>query len=241
MKKSFKLLITSFALISLASCGPKKYTVTWQNYDETVLETDVKVKKGEMPQYNGAIPTRETDETYVYEFLGWSPELTEVSKDIVYVATFKATPHYHITFNDYDNALLYETEVLEGTVPQYVGDNPEREEDELFSYDFSGWTPSISAASRNATYVATYTATPLVYHHVIFVNYDDSVLYETDVVEGRAAIYKGETPTQPDDDEFRYEFEGWDQDISSVIADVTTKATYKTVVKVPWGPIEWED
>ena len=240
MKKTLKLILSLFPLISLASCGPKRYTVTWQNYDETVLETDEKVKKGETPQYDGVTPTRETDETYVYEFTGWSPELTEVSKDTIYVATFKAIPHYHITFANYDDAVLYEAEVLEGEMPQYVGDNPERSEDELFSYDFSGWTPNISAASQNTTYVATYTATPLVYHHVTFVNYDDSVLYETDVVEGRAAIYKGETPTQPDDDEFRYEFDGWDKDFSSILSDVIVKAKFKEIAKVPWGPIDWE-
>lgn len=307
MKKSLTLLLTPLVLTSLVSCGPKKYTVVWQNYDETVLETDLKVKKGEMPNYDGATPTRETDETYVYEFTGWSPELTEVSKDIVYVAQYKATAHYHITFANYDNATLYEKEILEGEMPQYVGeaptratddsyvyefigwspeltqvskdttfvaqfkatpyyhisfvdydntilyettalegetpkykgDNPEREEDESFSYDFIGWTPNISAASQNTTYVATYKSTPLVYHHVTFVNYDDSVLYETDVVEGRAVTYKGETPTKPEDDEFKYEFEGWDQNLSPIMTDVTIKAKYKEIAKVPWGPIEW--
>ena len=239
MKVALKLLLSSFPLISLISCGPKKYTVIWQNYDETVLETDLKVKKGEMPEYNGTIPTRETDETYVYEFLSWSPELTEVSKDVTYVAIFKAIPYYHITFVDYDDTLLYETTALEGETPVYQGNNPEREEDDLFSYEFSGWTPSITSASQDTKYVAAYTATPLVYHHVTFVNYDDSVLYETDVVEGRAATYQGETPTQPDDDEFKYEFDGWDKDLSHIFSDVTTKATFKEVAKVPWGPIIW--
>lgn len=240
MKNTFKLALSLFPLLSLMSCGPKRFTVTWQNYDETVLETDEKVKKGEMPQYDGATPTKPTDETYVYEFTGWSPELTEVSKDVTYAATFKATPYYHISFVDYDNTSLYETTALEGETPQYVGNNPERDEEEEFSYDFSGWTPNIGAASQNTTYVATYTATPLVYHHVTFVNYDDSVLYETDVVEGKAATYKGETPTQPDDDEFKYEFDGWDKDFSSIISDVTIKAKYKEIAKVPWGPIIWD-
>ena len=239
MKRTLKIVLSSFALISLVSCGPKKYTVVWQNYDETVLETDLKVKKGEMPQYDGAIPTRETDDTYVYEFVGWSPELTEVTKDVTYVATYKATPYYHISFVDYDNTPLYETTALEGETPQYVGTDPEREEDDAFSYEFSSWTPNITSASKDQTYVASYTSTPLPVYHVIFLNYDDSVLYETDVIKKQAAIYSGETPTKPADDEFTYEFDGWDQDVSRILSDVTTKAKYKYKAKEGWGPINW--
>lgn len=239
VKKSLTLLLTPLVLTSLVSCGPKKYTVVWQNYDETVLETDLKVKKGEMPQYDGETPTRETDETYVYEFTGWSPELTEVSEDAVYVATFKATPYYHISFVDYDNAVLYEATALEGETPEYKGNNPEREEDDQFSYEFNGWNPSIEVASKDTTYVATYTPIPLPVYHVIFVNYDDSILYETDVVKKQAAIYSGETPTKPEDDEFTYEFDGWDQDLSHIYSDVTTKAIFKDVAKENWGPIHW--
>ena len=239
MKKTLSFILSSFALLSLISCGPKRYTVTWLNYDESVLETDEKVKKGEMPEYNGATPTRETDETYVYEFAGWTPELTEVSKDVTYVATFTATPYYHVKFVNYDNTTLYQANVVQGNMPQYQGNDPVKEEDETYTYSFSGWTPEISAASEDKTYVATYTAKLIVYYHVTFVNYDDSVLYETTVREGRDAIYGGETPTQPEDDEFTYEFQGWDKDLKNITADVTIKATYKEVAKVNWGPIIW--
>ena len=206
MKRTLKIVLSSLALISLASCGPKKYTVVWQNYDETVLETDLKVKKGETPEFNGVTPTRETDETYVYEFIGWSPEITEVSKDTTYVAQFRAIPYYHISFVDYDNEVLYETTALEGETPSYVGNNPEREEDDAFSYEFSGWTPNIAVASQDQTYVATYTSTPLPVYHVTFLNYDNSLLYEVDVIKRHEAVYGGETPTKPEDDEFTYEY-----------------------------------
>lgn len=241
MKKAFKLLTTVFALISLISCDkPKTYTVTWQNYDNSVLETDNNVKKGETPTYDGATPTREDDEQYHYEFLAWSPELTEVSEDIVYIATYTATPIYQVRFLNYNNEVLYETKVLEGNVPTYQGNDPEREEDEQFSYSFSGWTPSLSAISEETTYTATYTSKPIVYYQVKFVNYDDSELYQTIVREGRDAVYNGETPTHPEDDEFTYEFDGWDKELTNIQSDVTFKATFKEVAKVPWGPIIWD-
>ena len=239
MKKTLKLILSLFPLISLASCGPKRYTVTWQNYDESVLETDEKVKKGENPQYDGVTPTRETDETYVYEFTGWSPELTEVTEDVTYVATFKATPYYHISFVDYDNTSLYETTALEGETPEYKGTDPIRDEDDYYSYEFSGWSPSLSVASEDKTYVASYTSTLLPIYHVVFLNYDDSLLYEVDVIKKHAAVYEGTPPTKPEDDEFTYEFDGWDQDLSHILSDVTTKATYKYKAKEEWGPINW--
>ena len=78
-----------------------------------------------------------------------------------------------------------------------------------------------------------------VYYHVTFLNYDETKLYEIDVLEGHEAVYSGETPTKAEDDEFTYTFKGWDKDLSSINADVTTKAEYNYVPKVNWGPINW--
>lgn len=210
--------------------------MTWQNYDNTILKTDT-VNKGEIPEYHGETPTKETDETYVYEFIGWSEEIQEITKDTTYTALFKATRYYHVTFLDYDNTSLYESIVLEGELPSYQGNNPIREEDDVFSYEFNGWSPEITSIDENIKYIATYTATRIIYYHVTFLNYDSSVLYEVDVKEGRATSYLGETPTKPEDDEFTYEFERWDQDYSSVTSDLFIKAIYKPINKEPWGPI----
>ena len=47
-----------------------------------------------------------------------------------------------------------------------------------------------------------------VYYHVTFLNYDETLLYEVDVLEGHEAVYSGETPTKAEDDEFTYTFKG---------------------------------
>ena len=77
------------------------------------------------------------------------------------------------------------------------------------------------------------------YYHVRFVNYDESLLYEVDVKEGEQATYSGETPTKPEDDEFTYEFKGWDKDLTSITEDVTTMAEYNYKAKENWGSIIW--
>lgn len=78
-----------------------------------------------------------------------------------------------------------------------------------------------------------------VYYHVTFVNYDNSVLYEVDVLEGSEALYSGEDPVKEEDDEFTYEFIGWDVDLKTVSSDMTAKAVYEYHAKENWGPIHW--
>ena len=77
------------------------------------------------------------------------------------------------------------------------------------------------------------------YYHITFVNYDDSVLYEVDVLEGTEAIYGGETPIKPEDDEFTYEFKGWDQDLTNIHSEMTVVAQYSYTAKENWGSIIW--
>ncbi len=80
MKKISGFLCLMFiGFVIFSGCGTKTdnktYTVTWKNYDGTVLETDKDVLEGTMPEYNGDVPTKEG-----FNFSGWSPELSEVKK-----------------------------------------------------------------------------------------------------------------------------------------------------------------
>ena len=78
-------------------------------------------------------------------------------------------------------------------------------------------------------------------YKVTFLNYDDTFLYETMVFEGYTAYYSGKLPTRDVDEEsdYVYQFAGWDQDLSAVYSEITTRATYELVVREGWGPIHW--
>ena len=100
-------------------------------------------------------------------------------------------------------------------------------------------TSSSSEASSSSESSSESSIPEGTYYHVTFVNYDDSVLYEVDVLEGTEAIYGGETPIKPEDDEFTYEFKGWDQDLTNIQMEMTTKAEYSYTAKENWGSIIW--
>ena len=105
----------------------------------------------------------------------------------------------------------------------------------------SSSSPSISSSITSSIEEQSSSIPTPTSYHVIFQNDDETVLLEIDVLEGNEAIYSGETPTKEEDDEFTYEFIGWDkeEDLKAVSSNVTTKAVYKANAKENWGPIIW--
>lgn len=83
------------------------YTVIWKNYDGEELEIDSNVLENTLPTYEGIVPTKPNSSTASYTFSGWTPEITEVTEDTVYTATFTETPI---------------VVTIEGTVPVFSND-----------------------------------------------------------------------------------------------------------------------
>jgi len=79
-----------------------KYTITWRNWDGTVLDTE-EVEKDITPSYKGSNPTKTNDNAYTYSFSGWSPTISKTVSDKEYVAQFNQNAiNYTISYELYD-------------------------------------------------------------------------------------------------------------------------------------------
>ena len=136
------------------------HTVTWQNEDGTVLETDTDVAEGTVPTYDGATPTKAEDAQYTYSFAGWSPEVTAVTGDVTYTAVYsQSVRQYTVTWKNYDDSVIGTSTVNAGQTPEFsdsIGQIKAKPADENHSYEFTGWTPEIVAAEADAEYTATF-------------------------------------------------------------------------------------
>ena len=216
------------------------YTVTWKNWDDTVLETDENVEYGTTPEYNGATPTKTGDAQYSYTFKGWSPAVDTVTGNITYTAVFEETINqYTITWKNWDNTLLKTEQVPYGNTPVYSGETPTKVGNAQYSYTFTGWTPEITAVTGNAEYTAQFQENVNTYT-VTWQNTDGTVL-ETDenVAYGTMPNYDGATPAKEADAQYTYTFKGWNPEITAVTGNVTYTAEYTATVNT--YTVTWVD
>jgi hypothetical protein len=137
----------------------RTYTVTFYFGDGMTILEQMELEYGAMPEM-AQEPARLADPEFSYEFAGWEPAIAPVTADADYVAVYTATTNsYTIIFRNDDGTEL-QRDVLEyGILPIYAGEEPTKEEDERYTYEFAGWKPAVDIAKADAVYTATYTAT----------------------------------------------------------------------------------
>ncbi len=135
----------------------RKYTVTFMNGDVELQSSEVEY--GATPVYEGATPSKSANAQYSYVFAGWDPEITAVTGDATYQATFTAEVRkYTVTFYNYDGTtVLQSTEVEYGATPVYEGETPVKPADNYLTYTFIGWDKDIVTVTGAAEYTAVYS------------------------------------------------------------------------------------
>lgn len=73
----------------------EEYTITFMNYDYTLLEK-VTVKEGETASYSGSTPTK-TGTEFNYTFHGWDHDLTDVKESFETFALYDVSYNYSDT------------------------------------------------------------------------------------------------------------------------------------------------
>ena len=200
----------------------EKHTVTFLNYNGDTLESKI-WPYGEVPVCS-VTPTRAMDDSLVYTFSAWDPEIVAVTKDADYTAVFDATPRlYTVTFLNYNGDTIESKQWKYNDVPvcEIV---PTRAMDDSLVYTFAGWDPEIVAVTKDADYTAVFDATPRLYT-VTFLNYNG------DTIESKQWKYNdvpvcSVTPTRAADDSLAYTFAGWEPEIVAVTADAAYTARY---------------
>lgn len=149
----------------------RKYTILFKNWDGSTIKSML-LEYGATPDVSTLKPTRadttENGKTTKYKFKGWNPDITMVTKDATYTATYNATTkgdlndpelakkEFNISFVNWDGKVLETVKVKGGTKPAYSGKTPTRESTKDYRYTFAGWYPEIVEATEDATYTAQF-------------------------------------------------------------------------------------
>ena len=135
----------------------RKYTITFLDEDGTILSSQL-WNYGTTPTCDE--PTKPATAQYTYTFAGWDSEVVAVTGDATYTATYTATVRkYVITFLDEDGTVLSSQRLNYGAMP--TCDEPTKPATAQYIYTFAGWDPEVVIVTGSATYIATYTATPI--------------------------------------------------------------------------------
>ena len=202
-----------------------KYSVVFKDYNGTILKNSVKYNYGTFAAdiVKPANPIRSSSAQYAYTFKGWSPTISEVTKDEEYVAEYDSTlRNYTIAFVS-ESETLQSTNVDYGVVPTYDGAAPIKAASAKYTYTFKGWSPAVSNVIGDAVYTALYDSTLRTYA-IAFVNGSET-LQSSEFGYGTIPSYKGTVPTKKETKEYTYTFKGWNPTITAV----TGKATYKAL------------
>ena len=201
--------------------------ITYKTWDgASVIDTETVYDGADGTKVNSTARTS----TAQYDFApnGWSlssdgtpdPDaLKNVTEDrTVYAAYSRTVRTYTITWVNDGTTIETDTDVPYGATPQYNGATPTKD-----GQTSTGWSPTPTTVTGNATYTATYLPT----YTVTWYNDDRStILYSTTVTQGSDAVYVGNNPTSTVDSS--YPFNGWDKVTTNVQSNLSVYATYIT-------------
>ena len=173
-----KIVLSILPFFLFVSCGGTNntpsieettYTVTWKNYDGSVLEVDENVSYGATPSYDGNTPTKPDSDGYRYTFTGWTPEVEDVTDSTTYTATYseqKVGVKISITYSLYD--FKNDTFTKYDTLPTDLGDISTTD-----IYDFNSIANLHANMNEGYTFIGWFSNDTLIstdknYNHIIW-------------------------------------------------------------------------
>ncbi|MFR3417262.1 MAG: InlB B-repeat-containing protein [Christensenellales bacterium] len=190
--------------VTVAAAQPEMHTVTFKDWDGTVLKTQ-EVQHGgdaEAP----ADPTR-----VGYTFTGWDKAFTNITADLVVTAQYEINT-YTVTFKDWDGTVLKTQEV------QHGGDAEAPADPTRVGYTFTGWDKAFTNITADLVVTAQYEINT---YTVTFKDWNGTVLKTQEVQ------YGGDAEAPADPTRVGYTFTGWDKAFTNITADLVVTAQYE--------------
>ncbi|MCQ2120316.1 MAG: InlB B-repeat-containing protein [Fibrobacter sp.] len=136
---------------------------------------------------------------------------------------------YTITFVNYDNALLQESDFLYGAIPVYSAATPTKAADAQYTYAFAGWSQTITEVTGTATYTAQFTPTPVSYT----LTWDFAGGTAKSAYTAAGQVPYGTTLEIPEMEKEGYGFQGWSPEAP------TTMPANNLTLTATWAPNQY--
>lgn len=204
----------------------KKFTVTWKNWNDTVLTT-YQVKYNTVPQYLSTNPTHGDDASHTYSFSGWLPTPVAVTGDVTYVAQFAERDRmYAITFNDQNDELIELVYATLGSIPSCS---------KPYDSEHYEWSPVIGTVAGNQTYtLVAKPETPKTEFTIVWKNWNGDVI-RTDA-DKTTMLAAPADPSKASDALHSYAFDGWQPEPVAAGTTLTADAVYTAkYISAPLG------
>ena len=217
-----------------AKWTPVLLTVTFYDDDGTVLKTE-SVAYGE-DATSPANPTKAETAQFYFTFDGWDKPYTNITSNTDIYATYSEELRaYSITFFDEDGTTVLKTETVfygeDATPPE----DPTKEEDAQYTYDFLGWDTSFIAITGDLDIKAVYTETLKTYT-VTFLD-DQGVVLKTETVGYGLDATPPESPSKSPTNTTTYVFDGWDKPYDHITEDTEIIAVY--IITIRYYPVTY--
>lgn len=135
-----------------------KYSDDNTNWTTITSNTTVEIDSGKT-LYIQAESYAITTAQYTYTPSNFNITRTEANEGgSVTVSQTRTLNSYTITWKNHDGTTLKTDTVNYGDTPSYTGSTPTKSQDNIYTYSFSGWSPSVSTVTGNATYTAQYSS-----------------------------------------------------------------------------------
>ena len=142
----------------------RTYSVTFVDEDGTVLKAATEYDYGTKAEdiARPADPSKADTARDTFVFAGWSPDISDVTGDVTYKATYSnTTQKYTVTFVDEDGTVLKAAREYDyGTKAEDIAKpaDPSKAADAQYTYTFDGWAPTIADVTKDTIYTASYSS-----------------------------------------------------------------------------------